>query len=297
MERWKKLLFKLLFPHNAVIVLVVLAAVALMVYTFVIGRRDDMIAYITYILSAYALTVVCARTPALFRRVKSIKEENRYIKRYTSDVHLRIKISLYSSVAMNTIYALMQFWSGFYFGSVWFYALGGYYALLALMRYFLLKETLKDKPGEKVFWEYLHYRLCGVLLLVMNLVLSGIVFCIVWENRGFEYHFIHTIAMAAYTFAAMTMAVVNVVRYRRYESPVLSAAKAISLVSALVSMLTLETAMLTAFGEADQAAFRQIMTGSTGAAVCIAVLAIAIYMIMSSTKKINQIKRGDQVDG
>ena len=47
--------------------------------------------------------------------------------------------------------------------------------------------------------------------------------------------------------------VVHVVRYRRYNSPVMSAAKRINLVAALVSMLSLETAMLARFGSREDA--------------------------------------------
>lgn len=130
----------------------------------------------------------------------------------------------------------------------------------------------------------------------MNLTLGVIVFYIVWQNRGFEYHYIHTIAMAAYTFTAMTLAVINVFKYRRYESPLMSAARFISLASALVSILSLETAMLTAFGEPGNDSFRQTMTAITGAAVCLLVLALAIYMIVHSTKEINRLKKEVQTN-
>ena len=140
--------------------------------------------------------------------------------------------------------------------------------------------------------EHLLYRFCGVLLLLMNLALLVIVTYIVWLDRGFVHHSITTIAMAAYTFGTLAKAIVNVVKYRKYNSPVFSASKAVSLAAASVSVLTLETAMLTAFGEESGDAFRRIMTAATGAVVCLFVLVLAVYMIVRSTKQINQIKRG-----
>lgn len=53
-------------------------------------------------------------------------------------------------------------------------------------------------------------------------------------------------------------------------------------------MLTLETAMLSAFGEAGDAEFRQAMTAATGAAVCLVVLILAVYMIARPTKEIKR---------
>lgn len=47
--------------------------------------------------------------------------------------------------------------------------------------------------------------------------------------------------MALYTFYVTIMAVVNLVRYRKYQSPAMSAAKAIQPGRGVVSMLSLET--------------------------------------------------------
>ena len=96
--------------------------------------------------------------------------------------------------------------------------------------------------------------------------------------------------MAAYTFTAFTMAIVNMVKYRRYKSPVYSAAKAVSFASAMVSMLTLETAMLTAFSETGQENFRQWMTGCSGAAVTLTIFILAVFMIVKSSKELKLLK-------
>ena len=98
--------------------------------------------------------------------------------------------------------------------------------------------------------------------------------------------------MAAYTFYTLTMAVINMVRCRRYNSPVLSAAKAISLAAALVSMLSLETAMLNAFGGADEAVFRRIMLAASGGVVCLAVLVMGLYMMARAVKELRRMKKG-----
>lgn len=94
--------------------------------------------------------------------------------------------------------------------------------------------------------------------------------------------------MALYAFYATITAVRNVVKFRRYGSPVMSAAKVINLTAALVSMLSLETAMLTQFGAADDPMFRQIMTASTGAGISILVLGMAVYMIVWSTRQLKR---------
>ena len=102
---------------------------------------------------------------------------------------------------------------------------------------------------------------------------------------------ITAIAMAAYTFTTLTTAIINVVKYRKYNSPVFSASKAIALAAALVSMLTLESTMLTTFSDGTMTATSQKwMLGATGAVISAVIVAIAIYMIVVSTQKLKTLK-------
>lgn len=295
MEKFKKTLTKLLFPPVAVIITLIPISVGLLIYAFTATNANTAVVYFSYVLSAYTLTVICAKSPAIFEKIKNFRHENKYLCLYFTDAHLRVKISLYASTAFNALYAMLQLFSGFRNNSVWFYALAGYYILLAVMRFFLLRDTLKTTPGRDKKREFIRYRFCGIMLLLMHTTLSVIVFYIVRQNKGFEYHYIHTIAMAAFTFTVTTMAIINVFKYRRFESPVFSAAKSISLASALVSMLSLETAMLTAFGSENDALFRRNITAATGAAVCTFVLGMAIYMIINSTKQLSKISKENNI--
>ena len=134
------------------------------------------------------------------------------------------------------------------------------------------------------------YRACGWIFLVMNLALTLIVFFMLYWNRTFVHHMITAITMAAYTFTSFTMAIVNVVRYRKYNSPVFSASKSISFASACVSMLTLTSTMLTAFDDGTMGALaKKMMLGSVGFAVSAIVLVMAIHMIFSGTKKLKSL--------
>ena len=155
------------------------------------------------------------------------------------------------------------------------------------MRFLLLRYTRTHSPGENRIAELQRYRFCGIILLVMNSVLSVIVFYITWQNRTFSHHQITTIAIAAYTFTTFTFSIINLVKYRRYNSPVFSATKTINLAQALVSMLTLETTMLTAFGDEADEGFRRLMTGSTGAAVLIVIFGMALVMITKAAKELH----------
>lgn len=291
MKKIKQILFKILFPHIIIIFLIVPVSAALLIYFFIFGNISVAAKYPIYLLSAYSLIISCSRFPALFRRMKAVRQKNKYLNRYFNDAALRVKLSLYGSLTLNAAYAFMQFGLGIYNDSVWFYALSAYYFLLALMRLFLLKEARKDRSRSDLYMEYRSYRFCGIILLFINIVLSVITLYVVKQGRGFSYHYIMTIAMATYTFYIFAVAILNLIRYRKYDSPVISASKAINLAAAFVSMLSLETAMLNAFGEENSLMFRKIMTTCTGTFVFIAILSMSVYMIVRSTKQLHQIER------
>lgn len=82
------------------------------------------------------------------------------------------------------------------------------------------------------------------------------------------------------------MAIINVVKYRKYKSPVYSASKAVGLAAACVSMLTLESTMLTTFSDGTMSfAERKILLGSSGDVISAFIIGMAIYMIVQSSKK------------
>ena len=296
---WKKLGKALLFPHIAIMIVLVPISIVLLVCSMVFIGTESPIAYISYVLAAYTLTVWCFKIPRIIKYFKTFKDENKYARRWQDDVRLRVNVSLYGSLAWNALYGLFQLWLGFYHHTFWFYSLGAYYICLGVMRFFLLLHTRKYAPGEKMQTELVKYRACGCVFLLMNLALALIIFFMVYWNRTFEHHMITAIAMAAYTFTAFTVAIVNVIKYRKYNSPVFSASKAISLAAALVSMLTLESTMLTTFSDGTMTATTQKwMLGATGGAISVLIVATAIYMIVVGTKKLklleSEVENGKQ---
>ena len=288
---WKKLGKNLLFPHIAIMILLVPIATVLLVGSMVFIGTESLVAIVSYVIAAYTLTVWCFKIPYLINFFKTFKNENKYARRWQDDTRLRVNVSLYGSLAWNALYGIFQLWLGFYHHTFWFYSLGAYYICLGVMRFFLVRHTTRYAPGERMQTELKKYRACGIVFLVMNLALALIIFFMVYWNRTFEHHMITAIAMAAYTFTALTTAIINVIKYRKYNSPVFSASKAISLAAALVSMLTLESTMLTTFGDGTMTVVAQKwMLGATGGAISVLIVATAIYMIVVGTKKLKYLK-------
>ena len=194
---WKKLGKALLFPHMAIMIVLVPVAAALLAVSMALIGTESVMAYISYVLAAYTLTVWCCRIPSLIRFIKTVKNENPYARMWLEDTRLRVNVSLFGSLAWNALYGLFQMWLGIVHRTFWFGSLGVYYICLAVMRYFLVSHTRRYAPGERMRAELVKYRACGWVFLVMNLALSLIVFFMLYWDRTFEHHMITAIAMAA----------------------------------------------------------------------------------------------------
>ena len=287
---WKKIGLNLLYPHLAVIICLLPISVVLLVLSLIYLGTESILAILSYLLAFYVLLVICFRVPRMIKFFKTVKQENKYVKKWFSDVHLRMNVSLYGSLIWNVTFAIFQLGLGFYHKSFWFYSMFVYYIMLGIMRFFLVKHTRKYKANEETTIEVKKSILCGYLLIAMNLALAVIVFFIVYWNKTFYHHMITTIAMAAYTFFTFTFAIINLVRYRKYKSAVYSSAKMISLIAGAVSMLILESTMLTTFGTTESPLFSQLMLSLTGVAVISFAITMAIIMIVKGNKQFKEYK-------
>ena len=105
----------------------------------------------------------------------------------------------------------------------------------------------------------------------------------VQTNSGFSYPGYVIYLSALYTFYAMIMSIVNIVKFRKLGSPVLSVAKVLNFVSAMMSILGLQTAMISRFS-ANGENYRKMMNAITGGFVWGGVILIAVYMLQQSRK-------------
>lgn len=292
MKQVKSILKRIFFLPPLPTLCIALPSFALVIYVLDQGSHGPL-AYAVYVLSAYALVISITGGPdiitgfaqwikahPLTRKMLRIP----LVKRFAEDVRFRTSVSLYQGLLVNLLYIALKLTSGIYYRSWWFITLAAYYALLAVMRFLLLWRWGGIGPALELH----RYRLCGAVLLIMNVALAGMVILMVSQNHGYVYPGILIYAMALYSFYTVILAVINVIKFRAHGSPVLSAAKAINLAAALVSILALETAMIAQFGGGDD--YRRMMTAATGGGVCAIVLSMAVFMIVWSTKHIKQLE-------
>ncbi len=299
MARFKKFLKILGFPPLWLLFLLIIVSVVLLVIALGTNRLTGPIVYGVYLISAYTLVAAVLDlvmvVPDKYKRAKQQLLHNSIGSKLIGDPVFRVQVMLYASLTINLFYVATNLVSGYLYESNWFVTLALYYLLLSLMRFILLHQLNHKKQSRDMILEYNRSRWCGIILLVITLALSVVLFMVIYAHEGYDYNGVLIYAMASYTFYIFTMAIINMVRYKKYNSPVLSAVKTVNFVSALVSMLALETAMLSQFGSDNHYPyFNEIMIGTSGTAICLTIGVMAIRMIIKSTReiKIAQTKKG-----
>jgi len=295
----KNLLHKLLFPRWYIVLAGVIISAALVPMVLVGVISIKAVEYISYAISAYSLAVliiaIVRRHPV--KRAKELLRKNKYASKYLDELEVQGRVSLYLGVFANAVYAMMKLVSGVIYGSAWFLTLGFYYLILGGIRLILSRDTFKTRDGRhtREWWvhSYKSYRRCGVLMFLLNIAVTSVAGFMIWGGEYAVYPGFIIYVNAAFAFYCVITSVINIVKFRRANDPILSASKAVNLVGALVSVFALQTAMIPQFGEGETE-FQTVMNTITGGAVCVIIFGIALFMVIRSSVKIKQWRTADE---
>lgn len=287
MKSVKDLLLKALRPPVWFLMIVPAAVFSMLVYIFAAGKERSIAAYVIYALSAYSLTIWIIVLPKIVRAVKSGRLVQKLtsfdvVKKYRSDLAFSCSVSIYKGTAVNFLYVVFRVAVGVIYASVWFISLAVYYLVLGVLRLYLI-ISYRNRTDESSIKCYCRTAL---MLFLLNIPIGGMIVLMVRTNSGYSYPGYVIYVSALYTFYTIIRSAINIVKYRRLGDPILSAAKVLDLIAAMMSVLGLQTAMLTQFNSNGES-FRRLMNALTGSAVWLTVIITAVYMLIHG-KKIKQ---------
>lgn len=291
------ILSKLLFPPKWVLTVIPPLSFAVLALIFVTGSKKNMPTYIIYFMSAYSLTICISAVPALIRTLHKAFQNSKtaqklthteFAERYLSDLAFRGGISIYQGIVIDCFYAIFRMIAGICYASVWFITMAVYHLVLGIMRTYLVVCYRRRTPIRE-------YRCCHTtawLLFLLNVPMGGMIVLTVLTNSGFSYPGYVIYLSALYTFYTMVTAVINLVKFKRLGSPILSVARALNFIAAMMSIFGLQTAMISHFSESGES-YRKTMNTITGGFVYVTVILIAVYMLICSRslkKKVESIE-------
>lgn len=298
----------------SIVLLLSLIAFPSVLYVLYNHNIKQYIELLIYILSAYTFTVLCIRTPFMYRRskeiikgdsiyviflIRKIMRKFKYSKMYLEDVEFRATVALYFGFFINTLYAISRFFGGYKNQSIWFLAIGVYYFIFGIIRFFLIKRFRNKENFENIneskIYSIKTYRISGVLMFLLNIAMAGMIAQMVIENAVIKnYNAKEIYYVALYTFYIVFVSVYNMVKFRKSKNEILSASKNLNFVGALMSLFTLQTAMLLTFD--DSQVDIQKMNGITGAVVILVSIVVAINMILKANRELRCLKEELEVE-
>ena len=280
----KKILNKLFVPNKIVGFILFNLAFGLLIYVFSCHLEDTPLAYVSYLLSTYALIIFCIWFYKMCEFSNNTIKKSKHYELYKKHELLITKYSLAFATLLHFIYGIFKLVTGIYYMSWWFITFAVYYLILCLMKLSIVKD-IKNEVGKNLIKEYKKLRLTGIILLLLNLILTGMIVLIIRQNQEITYAGFIIYIVAMYDFYLIISAVINVIKYKKNKSPLLASSKCINLTVAMISMISLEVAMVSEFGTNDSE-FKMIMTSIMGFIVCIINTSMSIYMIVKSNKKL-----------
>lgn len=291
MKRFKEILNRLLFPPIWVVALCTVCATALLIFVFVKGYDNSPAAYFAYVFSAYSLCILLAfLIPNATGITKRIIEKSPLINKYFNDRVFRAQISIFISLTVNTVYSVFYFIMAIVQKSYWQVTLALYNLVFSFMRFMLVKSNSKAKKEKdetnRLLYEYKSYRNCGIFMFFMSATMTGMIELMISDGKKAVGEIV-TITIAAYTFYCFIIAIINVVNFRKQNSPILLASKNVCFARALMSLFSLQITMFSQFGDGNSS--QRIMNIIVGLVICILCVAIAITMIVKANKSIKKL--------
>lgn len=195
-KKFMKIIKRIFFLPAIPTIIIAIPSFILVFYVLVKGNVMPDVAYLSYGISAYALIITVTaivdfvkwgrqntRNHPLVKKILSVP----LVERYLSEKSFRAEAALYPSLIINLLYAGVMLFSGIIYRSVWFWTLAVYYILLAMMRFFLLHHVRRrGEKQESIISELKICRLCGIILMVLDWALVGIIILVVRKNSGFH---------------------------------------------------------------------------------------------------------------
>ena len=278
---WRKI-----FPFPVWVAVILFAACgAGLVWIFVNGLDMWWPAYILYGLSAYSLTALCIKLPGAVHMDRLWLKDHPKVEGLLKNKELRFQIELYFEQFVNFAYGIFKIVSGVVVGSAWIGADGIYNLSQALIQLF---QILCRKKAGTIQAQWRSYRLCGFLILLMHLTLTGIVFQMVNWNRVEESGEIMIIATAAFAFYKFISSFINLAKDRKHTRPIDSSVRMLELAQAIFAIFSLQAGLLHTFGTGEN--WEHWLNMAAGCVVCLLTVAMGIYMIRRANREMKTLQ-------
>ncbi len=296
---WKKVLNPPTWAKVLTFIVAVISCTASILILFVDYAEDSILAILSYVLYAVAAVSLTYAVYLIIPIISHVKtnivtwmENHKYTNRYLHDFGFKTIITTVISFTMSLVNSAINGYLGIVNKSIWYGALSAFYIALAFIRggvlFYHSSRLIKKDSSNDDYAKAKVYLGSGIATLILNVALSAEIAQMIFSNAHFEYVGWTIFYSAAYAFYKITMSVISFIKAHKQTDLTVRAIRNINLVDALVSILALQTALLTVFS--DETVDISLFNTLTGIVVSLSAITIGIYMIVYASKKMKELK-------
>ena len=289
---WAKVLTFIITLLSATLSLVMVA----------LGLENGALAIIAYILFGvagvsltYSVYLIIPLFPKMKKSLILWMEKREFTYLLLRNFGFRTVIFAIGSFLMSLLFSGFNAYMGIKNRSIWYGALAAFYIALAFLRGGVLayhKSRIGKKTQNDEYVKAKVYRNSGIITLILNIALSSAIAQMIFSSAHFTYMGWTIFAYAAYAFYKITMSIISFIKAHKQMDLTVRAIRNINLVDSLVSILALQTALLTMFSQ--DGINISLFNTFTGFAVSVLSVGVGIYMIISANNKIKEIQKGNK---
>ena len=295
---WKNILNPPTWAKVLTFIITLLSA-TLSLVTVRLGLENGALAIISYILFGvagvsltYSVYLIIPLFPKMKNGIIAWMEKYDFTHLLLRNFGFRTLIFAIGSFLMSLLFSGFNAYMGIKNRSIWYGALAAFYIALAFLRGGVLayhKSRIGKKTQNDEYVKAKVYRNSGIITLILNIALSSAIAQMIFSDAHFTYMGWTIFAYAAYAFYKITMSIIALIKAQKQTDLTVRAIRNINLVDALVSILALQTALLSMFSEGEINI--SLFNTFTGIVVSLLSVGIGIYMIISANKKIKEIQK------
>lgn len=216
---------------------------------------------------------------------------NKFISDYGYKTIVLSLISLFMTLSLTVFYIVMACINE----SIWYGSIAIYYFLLVTLKISIIisariiknKELKYSLVNEYSYWKV--YFIVGIFLILLEIAVAGAITQMIIVDTPAKYGEIMAIVNAAYTFYKMGLAIYNIFKAHKYDSPVIQSLRNLNFADACMSLVYLTIILITTFNKDNDSLL--YIKAIVGFAACLAIISMAIFMIIKSIRRIKIIKK------
>lgn len=204
-----------------------------------------------------------------------------YVNKVLKSKTYRAKQFALFGMIFNFIWSVIQIVLGVYFFSLYFIITGAYTLLLGFSKRIFMVHHSKDNKEVKTQKGLIIISFILIVSILYTVNMSSLFL----THEPFKYHLILSIAIAAFSFTELTLGIINFVKAKKSNNPLLISYRTGSLVSSMFAIVTTQIALLAA---TDTTAYMyNALTGTIFGSFSIAISVMVLISIHKNKKQSN----------